>query len=211
MVDTESNLLTVPPNTEEFEIFEGRFQTTREEIATVCDSFIQLRDYGGIAFQDFQIGWAGDQRIYYGIRKDDSDLISKSILLGYVDVSPLKRLSNGGVRIRVMCVWAPLLKYWEELPAILIDLFPVIESEARVNTWNSDNPMILASKKPGRQTDPNYDEAHRRIEKGEDVLSVFKWYCDQEDISEPDKFDRKRFKEAMKRREGKNNQPNLDN
>ena len=200
MVDKESNLFTVPPNTEEFEIFEGRFQTTREEIATVCDNFIQSRDYDGIAFQDFQIGWAGDQRIYNGVRKDDNDQHNKSILLGFVEVSSLKNFSVGGVRIRIVCVWPPLLRYWEELPGNLADIFLVIESESRIFSEESTLQMDLTQKKPGRPTDTLYDNAYERLLAGDDPNEVFQWYCDDAGIKNPDKNARDSYKAAMKRR-----------
>ncbi len=33
-----------PPPREEIEVFEGRFQVTREQIANICDNYIKKRD-----------------------------------------------------------------------------------------------------------------------------------------------------------------------
>ena len=108
---------------EEIEIFEGRFQATKDEIANVVDNFIKNHDFGGIEFIDFVIGWQDFRRMYYGTRKEITAQIPTTITLGYLEVTPLQRLSENVNRVRVVCVWPPLLKYWEELGQVIHKLF----------------------------------------------------------------------------------------
>jgi hypothetical protein len=188
---------------DKIEIFEGRFQASVDDIIKVTDNFIRKRDYDGIHFLDFVICWEDKRRMYYGRRRDESTQIQFTITLGYIEITKLRRLSEVGVRVRIVCVWPPLLKYWEEIPKILEDMFEVIKTEVRIKEEHGEKRIDLTRGKPGRKPDPLYDQTFQRIQDGEDYLDVFKWWCQEGGIEKPTSYDRKRFKTAMKRRQNK--------
>jgi len=66
-----------------------------------------------------------------------------------------------------------------------------------------DNTIDLQLRKPGRPSDPLYDEAFQRILEGESEKSAFAWFCDKAKIENPDKGVRDSFKAALKRRQKK--------
>ena len=189
--------------TEEIEVYEGRFQANKDQIAQICDNFIRNRYYDGISFRNIQSGWEENRHIYYGIRSDDDVQIPYARTLGYVEVSKLHRLSTVGVRVRIVCVWPPLLRYWEELPQILTSLFSTITEHARITQEDGQRTIKLARRNAGRKPDKFYDRAYQLILDGEAYEDVYTWYCNQEGIQNPNKYDRKRFKEAIKRRDTK--------
>ena len=60
----------------------------------------------------------------------------------------------------------------------------------------------LEFNKSGRPSDPDFDEAYKRISSGKDYAEVYLWCCKIKEL-EDDKYFRKSFKQAMKRREAK--------
>ncbi len=188
---------------DEIEVFEGRFKATKDEIAKVTDNFIKNHYFDGLDFLAFIIGWDDGRRVYYGKRKDETTRGVTTITLGYIEVTQLKRLSDMGVRVRIVCIWPPLLKYWEELPKALESIFPTIEKLARIQGENGEELFDLTLGKPGRKSDPDYDTAYKRLQDGEEYDVVFKWYCEKSELDMPNEYDRNRFKVAMKYRENK--------
>ncbi|MEO0156918.1 MAG: hypothetical protein ABIL07_07375 [candidate division WOR-3 bacterium] len=108
---------------------------------------------------------------------------------------------KNGVRVRIVCLWRPIVTYLEELPKILNKLFTPITEKARIPKINGKQTINLSNIKGGRKPDPDYDEAYKRIQDGEDYRQVFSWYCKKSNIKETDPYNRRRFKEAMKRRD----------
>jgi len=188
---------------EEIEVFEGRFQATKEQLSNICDNYVKNRYFDGIKFLEISIQWEENRRVYYGMREYDDFQAVYTRTLGYVEVTQLLRFDSLGVRVRIVCLWPPLLKYWEELPEILGGFFPKVERIARVQGEHGKELIDLTSKKPGRKGDSLYDDAFRRLQDGEDNLSVFQWFCTQGNIINPDKHLRDSFKAAMKRRQNK--------
>ena len=60
--------------------------------------------------------------------------------------------------------------------------------------------ILLQPYSTGRPSDPNYDEAHHRLKRGEAEEEVFNWYCEAEGITNPGKSERDAFRKAMRRR-----------
>lgn len=201
----ESNVneqdIRVPPYEEE--VFEGRFEATREQIVTIADNYIHNRDIDGISFLSIVEGWEQNRRIYFGIRKDDVSQSMTTHTLGYVEIFPLKRLRVTGVRVRIVCGWPPLLQYWKDLASDLKNLYPPVRSDAPIIPRTEIPWSMTTSKKDRAPILTNYDLAYRRLLDGESFEDVFDWWCKKEGIT-PSKYDLKRFKEAMRRREKKN-------
>lgn len=68
---------------------------------------------------------------------------------------------------------------------------------------DEDKSYSLQTKPAGRRPDQEYDLAYEKLQNGETEKVVFKWYCDQRGITNPDRNDRKNFKGAMKYRDRK--------
>ena len=161
----------------EIEVFEERYQATRGEIAKICDNYILNRDFDGIILQNIQIGWEDHRRIYFGNIHEDNSQLPYTRTLGYVEINELQRLSSVGVRVRIVCVWPPLLSYWEELSQYLKSRFPIITGQARIGIEGGQRTINLTQKKAGRKPDILYDQAYQRILEGDDNDVVFRWFC----------------------------------
>lgn len=188
---------------DEEEVYEGRFEATREQIVDISDNYLHNRDFDGISFLSIVEGWDQYRRIYFGTRKDDASQLMTTRTLGYVEITPLKRLRVSGVRVRIVCVWPPLSQYWQELGTTLHFLFPPVISDAPIIP-RTEVPWIASTSKKDRvQIPTNYDLAYRRLLDGESFENAFNWWCTQQGVR-PSKYDIKKFKEAMRRREKKN-------
>lgn len=58
----------------------------------------------------------------------------------------------------------------------------------------------LQFRKAGRQTDKNYDKAYKLIKVNNNFKEAFSYWCKLENIENPDKYERDKFKSAMNRR-----------
>jgi hypothetical protein len=141
---------------EEFEVFEGRYKATKNEVTNICDNFIERRDFDGITFLKLIKAWENGKRIYYGTRREDNPLLTNTRLLGYVEITELKRWSKDSVRVRIVCIWRPLLAYWEELPGRLEYFFEVIPKDERVRKKQEDISKDLVTNMP--EIKANYEE-----------------------------------------------------
>lgn len=90
-------------------------------------------------------------------------------------------------------------------PILIDDKIPETRDKTRIESRSQKargNGIIdLTLNKPGRPPDPNYDEAFRRLQFGHDFKEVFEWFCDEQNIQNPDKLLRDSFRSAMKRRQ----------
>lgn len=177
---------------------EVRFNASAEDLFRVCDNYMTHRYFDDINITDITKFMEGNKRMYVG----QMGLISK--YLGYVQIDQLKRLSTKGVRVRIVCMWLPMFKYWQELAMNLQKVFALIpeDMERELFTPSSQN-LNLTRGSPGRKPDELYDQAYQRIRDGEDEMGVFKWYCAAAKIKYIDYSIKRCFKEAMKRRSKK--------
>ncbi len=183
---------------EEDVVKEMRFNVMADEVIRVCDNYMTHRYFDGIDFDEISMFTEVNRRMYVG----RMGLTSK--YLGYVQIDQLKRLSLNGVRVRIVYMWLPMFKYWQELANKLHEIFPPIpgDVERELFTPTSQN-LHLTHGSPGRKPDEHYDEAYQRIRDGEDEMEVFKWYCEVEKIRSSNIYIKKSFKAAMRRRSKK--------
>lgn len=193
--------IRIPPH--EDEVCESRLEATKEAIESNCDRFIRTHNFEGIQFLDIIIGMEDTRRIYYGTLRDGDTTNAITRTLGYVEITSLKRLSQVGARVRIVCVWPPMYKFWEELCTALRSLFLLITRDASISPYTDVSLAALTPKKDRVQIPTTYDLAYRRLVEGEAIEDVFDWWCNQQGIK-PSKYDTKRFREAMRRREKKN-------
>lgn len=101
--------------------------------------------------------------------------------------------------------WSELVEYMKQLRDALVEKFPEVGGEDHTQGKIKKGETRIQKKDAGRPRDTLYDEAYNRLLEGEDVTSVFDWWCEKENVDTQNRkqftLDRKRFKKAMKYRE----------
>jgi hypothetical protein len=104
--------------------------------------------------------------------------------------------------VRVDDADRPLLAETWELLRVELDRQGWISIPAPQGSEQAEQErIILQLGKPGRRTDPLYDEAYQKIVNGLSEAEAYEWFCKKVPIKVPDKGTRDSFKAAMKRRQ----------
>lgn len=209
------------------DILHGRFELSSNDILKFVDDFFTRRNYDEIIFINiFRVNrneeqveqiipLKGSDNLFY-FKKSSPDVCKPLEYRGVLSTSPDNEIriceiqiarvhanSVSPVDVNITCVWKPILAYLEELSEQIARKLPRVDVDPRIKVDGFPAPqkeVYLGHKKPGRPSDPPYDEAAKMIKGGMTEKDAFDWYCDKAKIEKPNRNDRNNFKSAMRRR-----------
>ena len=166
---------------DELVIFDDVVQTTKENITIVIDDFFNFNRNSIMGYLDSMMkAPQSDTRTLYVTHVGNGPLIYRSETIGYIDLIPIENLPIDAVKVRIVCLLPTQYEHWRFLAQNLEWTFQMLDIKEVLETRRG---------KPGRPSDPFYDEAFISVYLSKNKVpkkKAYEVYCKQKGIDEDD-------------------------